>query len=81
MDLSFQEKKRLVNPLHGLQFTAFLVIHENSGVFLKHPVPIRKGGRQDAVTNSKKQTRNSQNHHAGYFMLGFRRNSLLSNYP
>ena len=32
------------------------------------------GGRQDAVANSKMQTRKSQTHHAGYFMLGFRRN-------
>ena len=33
MDLSFQEKKRLMNPLHSLQVTAILVIQENSGVF------------------------------------------------
>ena len=38
MDLSFQEEKRLMNPLHSLQVTAILVIQENSGVFLKHTV-------------------------------------------
>ena len=37
MDLSFQEKKRLKNPLHGLQVTAILVVWENSGVFIETP--------------------------------------------
>ena len=27
------EKKQIVNPLHGLQVAAILVIQENSGVF------------------------------------------------
>ena len=39
MVLSFQEKNQVVNLLHGLQVTAILVILENSGIFLKHPVP------------------------------------------
>ena len=38
MDLSFKGKKQIVNPLHGLQVTAILMIQENSGVFFKHPV-------------------------------------------
>ena len=38
MDLSFQEKKQFVNPLHGSKVTTILLIHENSDVFFKHPV-------------------------------------------
>ena len=34
MDLSFQEKKQLVNPLHGLHITTILGKEENSGTFL-----------------------------------------------
>ena len=33
----FSRKKWLVNPLHGLQFTAILVTQENSGVFFETP--------------------------------------------
>ena len=40
MYLSFQEKKRFVNLLHGLKVTAIFVILENSGVLFKHPVVI-----------------------------------------
>ena len=37
MDLSFQEKKRFVNMLNGLQVTTIFVILENSGVFIETP--------------------------------------------
>ena len=37
MDLSFQEKKRFVNMLNGLQVTIIFVILENSGVFIETP--------------------------------------------
>ena len=33
----FRRKKRLINPLHGLQVTAILVVRENSGVFIETP--------------------------------------------
>ena len=37
LDLSFQEKKRFVNMLNGLQVTIIFVILENSGVFIETP--------------------------------------------
>ena len=38
MDLSFQEKIKFVNSLHGSQVKTILVIKENSRVFFKHSV-------------------------------------------
>ena len=51
MDLSFQERKQFVIPLHGLQFTTNLVIQENSGVFFKRPVPKEKMQENPGCTN------------------------------